>query len=189
MIHQLQTNTEPQPIKGRFKMETITKLKRVSEIMNNSSYSLTIGSFILTNSAIISFDLQASNKHLQSLKEMGIIIDFSSKIKSGMQNANDFVFKAKATPYDLMKIEKFSRDNHPYKISMINNHQIVEAGFPLKNMKIVEGRLSYGFEFPENKSLISHIEKIEAIRKEVRKKFKRETNTYTTRCAVKKLDY
>lgn len=161
----------------------------MAEIMVNSAYKLEIGSFTLINSQVVTFDLECSNKHLQALKQMGITIDFSSKKKSNNTNDNDFIFKAKATPYNLVEIEKFSRENHIYKISIINNHQAVLAGFPLKNMRIEEGRLQYGFRYSKNETLISHIEKIQAIRKEVRKNFKKETNVYTNRCSVKKLDY
>lgn len=170
-------------------MKTIQNLKQVSEIMINSSYKLEIGSFSLINSSIVTFDLECSNMHLQALVEMGVSINFSSKIKSNSQNSNDFIFKAKATPYHLSKLENFSRFNHLNKVSIINNHQAVDAGFPIKGMRIEEGRLVYGYNFPKNESVKNHVLKIEAIRKDVRKKFKRETNLYTTRCSVKKLDY
>lgn len=171
-------------------MKTIVKLTQIAEILNGENFELNYNNFQVRNFEYIKFEIELSNKHIQTLLDLGIAFDFSTKRKSNGRNDNDFVMNAVASVSELNAIEKFSRDNRLNKISMINNHQIVQAGFPLKNMRIEEGRLAYGFKFPENKDLISHIEKLEAIRKQVRKmNNKTVKNNYTLRCQVKKLDY
>lgn len=170
-------------------MKTIVKLTQIAEILNGENFELNLCNFKVSNFKRVAFQIELSNKHIQTLLNMGVKLDFSTKTKSNKRNDNDFIMNATASIEVLNSLEKFSRDNHLNKISMINNHQIVSAGFPIKGMRIEDGRLSYGYQFPENKALENHIEKISAIRKEVRKNFKRETNVYTNRCSVKKLDY
>lgn len=127
--------------------------------------------------AEITFELECTTKHLQYLLDRGIRIDLTSiHNKVGRPNGNQITTTAAATLSALQSIRKYCRFNHLNHVSIDNWHNLQQAGWKQKEKPIAQMSVE----------VREHFNRIEAIRKEVRKKFKRELNNYTAACAVKR---
>jgi len=165
-------------------MKTITQLSGACKSLSGMPFSLSVYTFSATNSKVF-FVLEFSKRHIQPLIEMGVRFDFRKPFdKSDRSNGNDFITTVSCSVETMVLLDRFVRDNHLKKVSMLNDNQLLRAGFPLKVKKIFE---------VENPVLTAHLERIDEIRKAVRRlihsKKKAPLVNYLVFCATKKLNY
>lgn len=133
----------------------------------------------------IQFEIELNPQHIQHLLNLGVVIDLNSvkqqiregayrMVKGGAMD-NRITTNAQCNLSTLQSIAKYCRYNHLWHVSIDNWHNLTQAGW--------KPNQAQPLTMPN--SVLEHFNRIEAIRKEVRKKFSRSASNYALVCHTK----